>query len=38
MAGMAFGAKGNPYIPDKSATGFGVRLLTEFVRRWAKRE
>jgi len=38
MAGLAFGAKENPYIPAKSATGFGVRLLTEFVRRWAQRE
>ncbi len=37
MAGMAFGAKENPYIPAKSATGFGVRLLTEFVRGWAER-
>lgn len=38
MAGLAFGAEENPYIPAKSATGFGVRLLTEFVRRWAQRE
>ncbi len=38
MASMAFGAKENPYIPAKSGTGFGVRLLTEFVRRWAERE
>ena len=38
MAGMAFGAKENPYIPSKSGTGFGVRLLTEFVRGWAERE
>jgi len=38
MAGLAFGTKDNPYVPDKSATGFGVRLLTEFVRRWAQRE
>ena len=38
MAGLAFGAKDNRYVPDKSATGFGVRLLTEFVRRWAQRE
>jgi len=34
MAGMATDVRGNPYIPDKSATGFGVRLLTEFVRGW----
>ncbi|MCP4544537.1 MAG: leucyl aminopeptidase [Chloroflexi bacterium] len=38
MAGMAGGIKGNPYIPAKSATGFGVRLLTEFVLGWAERE
>jgi len=36
MAGMAFDIKDNPYIPGKSGTGFGVRLLTEFVRRWAR--
>lgn len=34
MAGLAFEASDNPYIPGKGATGFGVRLLTEFVRRW----
>lgn len=34
MAGLAFEAKDNPYAPGKGATGFGVRLLTEFVRRW----
>ena len=32
MAGLAFEAKDNPYVPGKGATGFGVRLLTEFVR------
>jgi leucyl aminopeptidase len=37
MAGMAFDIKENPYVPAKSATGFGVRLLTEFVQRWARR-
>jgi leucyl aminopeptidase len=36
MAGMAQGARGNPYVPGKGATGFGVRLLTEFLRRWAQ--
>jgi len=36
MAGMAFEAKDNPYVPGKGATGFGVRLLVEFVRRWAQ--
>jgi leucyl aminopeptidase len=35
MAGLAFEAKDNPYIPGKGATGYGVRLLTEFVRRWS---
>jgi leucyl aminopeptidase len=24
----------NPYIPAKGATGYGVRLLTDFVRQW----
>lgn len=33
MAGLAANAKDNPYIPE-GATGYGVRLLTEFVRRW----
>ncbi len=36
MAGMAAEARDNPYIPGKGATGFGVRLLTEFVRRWSR--
>ncbi len=35
MAGMAFEAKDKPYIPGKGATGYGVRLLTQFVRDWA---
>jgi leucyl aminopeptidase len=34
MAGLGFGGKDNPYVPGKGATGYGVRLLTEFVRRW----
>ena len=34
MAGMALGGGDNPYAPGKGAIGFGVRLLTEFVRRW----
>jgi len=37
MAGMAFGGGDNPYVPGKGATGFGVRLLVEFVRGWARR-
>lgn len=36
MAGLATEAKDNPYVPGKGATGFGVRLLTEFARRWAR--
>ncbi|MGD1993413.1 MAG: leucyl aminopeptidase [Anaerolineae bacterium] len=38
MAGMAFkqSPKDAPYVPGgKGATGFGVRLLTAFVRSWA---
>ena len=37
MAGMALGASnGSPYITERNATGFGARLLTGFVRRWAQ--
>lgn len=36
MAGMATGAQDIPYVPGKGATGFGTRLLIEFVRRWAR--
>jgi leucyl aminopeptidase len=35
MAGLAFEAEDNPYVPGKGATGYGVRLLTEFARRWS---
>lgn len=28
----------NPYVPGKGATGFGVRLMTDFVRRWLPAE
>jgi leucyl aminopeptidase len=35
MAGMTWDQPDTPYMP-KGATGYGVRLLTEFVRRWAK--
>lgn len=35
MAGMEFNAPDVPYTP-KGATGYGVRLLTEFVKRWGK--
>ena len=38
MAGLEFEAKDNPYMPGKGATGYGVRLLTEFVRRWRPKE
>ncbi len=33
IAGMAMSEKGNGYIPA-GASGFGVRLLTEFLRNW----
>lgn len=36
MAGLAFEAKDNPYVPGKGATGFGVRLLTKVVRNWQR--
>lgn len=34
MAGIESGLSDIPYIP-KTASGYGVRLLTEFVRQWA---
>lgn len=34
MAGMAADLKDNPYMPA-GASGFGVRLFVDFVRRWA---
>jgi leucyl aminopeptidase len=34
MAGVMLDAEENPYVPGKGATGYGVRLLTEFVRQW----
>lgn len=34
MAGIEAGLSDIPYIP-KTASGYGVRLLTEFVRQWA---
>lgn len=37
MAGMNFDAPDNPYMP-KGATGYGVRLLTEFVKGWGTKE
>lgn len=33
IAGVAYSEKAKPYSPA-GATGFGVRLLTEFLRRW----
>jgi leucyl aminopeptidase len=36
MAGMTFDQPDNPYVP-KGATGYGVRLLVEFARRWGER-
>lgn len=35
MAGIDGGDGENPYLP-KGATGYGVRLFTEFVRRWGE--
>jgi leucyl aminopeptidase len=32
MAGLGLEGKDNPYVPPKGATGYGVRLLVEFVR------
>ena len=29
---MAWDAEGVPYLPKKSATGFGVRLLVDWLR------
>jgi leucyl aminopeptidase len=34
IAGMALSEKGNTYTP-RGGTGFGVRLLVEFLRNWA---
>jgi leucyl aminopeptidase len=31
MAGLGLEGKDNPYVPSKGATGYGVRLLVEFV-------
>lgn len=28
------GSSDNPYVPGKGATGFGARLMTDFVRQW----
>ncbi len=41
MAGLAgidslSGSSDNPYVPSKGATGFGARLLADFVRGWGK--
>jgi leucyl aminopeptidase len=33
IAGVAYNEKGKPYSPA-GATGFGVRLLIEFLRQW----
>lgn len=37
MAGKMYSDGENPYIPGKGATGYGARLLAEFVRRWAEK-
>ena len=34
MAGLAMDAKDIAYVPSKGASGYGVRLLVEFVRGW----
>ncbi|GAB4510097.1 MAG: leucyl aminopeptidase [Anaerolineae bacterium] len=34
MAGMVRDAADNPYIPTKGATGYGARLLAQFVEEW----
>ena len=36
MAGLASDIKDIPYVPERGASGFVVRLLTEFVRRWKR--
>ena len=36
IAGVDLEEKGQPYVP-KGATGFGARLLLQFVENWAKR-
>ncbi|MDX1992992.1 MAG: leucyl aminopeptidase [bacterium] len=38
MTGMMLDAEGNPYIPVKGGTGYGARLLAEFVQQWAERQ
>lgn len=38
MAGVMLDATGNPTIPTKGATGYGARLLAEFIRVWASKE
>lgn len=35
IEGMS-GGNDNPYVPGKGATGFGVRLMTDFVRNWGQ--
>lgn len=37
MAGMVEAAEATPVCPDKGATGYGARLLAQFVELWAKR-
>lgn len=34
MAGMVTDASDNPYVPGKGATGYGARLLAQFVDHW----
>lgn len=35
MAGMMLDAEDNPCIPEKGGTGYGARLLAQFVEQWA---
>ena len=36
IAGTAWNVKGSGLYPEKGATGFGVRLLVDFVENWSK--
>jgi leucyl aminopeptidase len=36
MAGVMLDTADNPYVPAKGSSGYGARLLAEFVRQWAE--
>jgi leucyl aminopeptidase len=38
MAGVMLDTPDNPYVPSKGSSGYGARLLAEFVRQWAERK